>query len=649
MEAWFMAKKLPEIVAGLALFFLLASPALAAERQMLHGHVPAAVAQFNLQPVGRPPATNLLHLGISLPLRNNDALGKLFKEIQDPASPNFRHYLTPAQFNERFGPTEADYQAVINFARASGFTVTRMRSGHTMVSVDGTVADVEKALHLTLRLYQHPTEARLFFAPDVEPSLDLAVPILAISGLNDYVIPHPKSHIVGKGGAAKFGGGSYNPSTDQWLMGNDFRHAYASGTTLTGSGQVVGLIEFQEGYNPADIQAYETTIGLTNFVPVQEVLVDGYPNVPSYKGDFEGPLDIEMAIAMAPGLEKVVFYYGYYSDLDGVLTSMADPTNGEPMPLQISSSYGSGTDGGTSNCCLRLAVQGQSYLYAMGDEGALPVDPNGPGGTYINGAAASDLQPYMAQVGGTELNMTYDGGSWSSETVWGNSGPTGGPNGSSGGILTPIPIPLYQESINMSANGGSSTQCNVPDVAAAADGILTVYTDTNGVQQYTDGAGTSYAAPLWAGFMALVNQQAAAQGQPPVGFVTPALYDIAEGALYNNCFHDITNGNNTWSNSPTLYYAKPGYDLCTGWGSPAGVSLINALVGYAGPIWVNFSAACPGTGAYYSPYCTLALGTNAVATGGTISLVGPNSSSVTPTINKAMTLRAFYGPVTIGN
>jgi subtilase family serine protease len=635
------------MVAGLLLFFLLATPVLAAERQILHGHVPEAVAKLNLQPAGRLPATHLLHLGISLPLRNNEALGQLLKQVYDPASPNFRHYLTPAQFNERFGPTEADYQAVISFAKANGLTVTRTHPGHTLLSVDGTVADVEKTLHLTLRLYQHPTEARQFFAPDVEPSLDLAVPVLAISGLNDYEIPHSKAHVAGKGGAAKYSGGSYEPNGSQLLMGSDFRHAYAPGTTNDGYGQVVGLIEFQEGYNISNILAYEATAGLPN-VPVQEVLVDGFPDIPPYDGDLEAPLDIEMAIAMAPGLQKVVFYYGYYSDLDGVLTSIADPTNGEPMPLQISSSYGSGTDGGTSNCCLRLAVQGQSYFYAMGDEAALPVDPNGPGGTYINGASAADLQPYMTQVGGTELNMTYDGGSWSSETVWGDSGPTGGPSGSSGGVLTTIPIPLYQTPINMSANGGSSSHCNVPDVAMAADGVLSVYTTSHGVQSYTDTDGTSCAAPLWAGFMALVNQQAAEEGKPPVGFVTPALYDIGEGLLYTSCFHDITNGNNTWSNSPNLYYAQPGYDLCTGWGSPAGVNLINALVGYAGPIWVNFSAACPGTGGYYSPYCTLALGTNAVSPGGTISLVGPNSSSVTPTINKAMTLRAFYGPVTIG-
>jgi subtilase family serine protease len=380
---------------------------------------------------------------------------------------------------------------------------------------------------------------------------------------------------------------------------------------------------------------------------VQEVLIPNVTKNDPDNGDLEPPLDIEMAISMAPGLSKVVFYYG--PNIDSILTEMADPTQGEPLPLQISSSWGYNTDGGTSNAFLRLAVQGQSYFYAMGDEGALPVDPNGPGGTYIHGASPGDIEPYMTEVGGTDLSMNGNGVSWQSETVWGESGPTGGPYGSSGGILTTIPIPAYQTPINMSAVGGSSTHCNVPDVAMPANYILDVCTGTNGVQGYDGVGGTSCAAPLWAGFMALVNEQAVSEGKPSGGFVTPALYDIGEGLLYTSCFHDITVGNNTWSNSPTLYYAATGYDLCTGWGSPEGANLINALVGYTGPIWVNFSAACPGTGAYYSPFCTLASGTNAVAAGGTISLIGPNSSSVTPTINKAMTLRAFYGSVTIGN
>ena len=114
---------------------------------------------------------------------------------------------------------------------------------------------------------------------------------------------------------------------------------------------------------------------------------------------------------------------------------------------------------------------------------------------------------------------------------------------------------------------------NTPDVALTAD---RVYVRVDGSDQYV--GGTSCAAPLWAGFMALVNQQAVVSGKSPVGFINPAVYAIGSGAGYTSAFHDIIKGNNTNSSSPTKFQAESGYDLCTGWGTPAGQGLINALV-----------------------------------------------------------------------
>src|SRR5208283_50867 len=126
----------------------------AAERQMLHGHVPAAVAQ--LSPVGSLPSTHRLNLAIGLPLRNQEALTKLLQQIYDPASPNYHHYLTPAQFTEQFGPTEADYQAVVAFATANGLKVSGTHPNRMLVDVSGSVGDIEKALHVKMRVYRHP-------------------------------------------------------------------------------------------------------------------------------------------------------------------------------------------------------------------------------------------------------------------------------------------------------------------------------------------------------------------------------------------------------------------------------------------------------------------------------------------------------------
>jgi subtilase family serine protease len=220
-----------------------------AGRQVIQGHLPAAMV--SLTPTGRLSSTTHLNLTISLPLRNQAALSNLLQQTYDPASTNYHHYLTPEEFTERFGPTEADYQAVIAFAKASGMTVTGTHPNRTLVDVEGSVADIEKTLHLTMNLYQHPTENRIFFAPNANPSFDLAVPILSISGLDNYALPHPrlKETPLSNLQNALPNAGSGPSGT---YIGNDFRAAYVPDSSLNGSGQTVGLLQF-DGYTASDI------------------------------------------------------------------------------------------------------------------------------------------------------------------------------------------------------------------------------------------------------------------------------------------------------------------------------------------------------------------------------------------------------------
>jgi subtilase family serine protease len=204
---------------GLLLTFA-APVSVTAQTQTLHGHVPAIVK--TLQPLGRLPETNHLNLAIGLPLRNRETLTNLLRELCDPASPNYRHYLTPAQFTEQFGPTEADYQAVIAFARANGRSVTATHPNRVLLDVSGSAADMERALHVTLQTYRHPTEDRTFYAPDREPTLDLDVPILHVSGLDNYALPRPRlksvQRVSGANAAPQTGSGRA-AVTWAWISG----------------------------------------------------------------------------------------------------------------------------------------------------------------------------------------------------------------------------------------------------------------------------------------------------------------------------------------------------------------------------------------------------------------------------------------------
>ena len=221
-----------------------------------------------------------------------------------------------------------------------------------------------------------------------------------------------------------------------------------------------------------------------------------------------------------------------------------------------------------------LGKPGIGQFDASGDSDAFP--PGAVDDPFTFNAPSDD--PYITQVGGTTLTTSGPGGSWVSETVW-NWGVEFGLDGvgSSGGISSYYPIATtapWQLDISMAANHGSTIFRNLPDVAMTGDNV---YVIADSGFAFPGTGGTSCAAPLWAGFTALVNQEAAAANNPPVGFLNPALYAIGKGPNYASTFHDITTGNNTWSGSPANFYAVSGYDLCAGWGTPAGQSLIDAL------------------------------------------------------------------------
>jgi subtilase family serine protease len=531
-------------------------PAVAAGRAMLSSSCPDSVVNGKAPMLGAVGLQQRLKLAIQLPLRNQVELTRLLRDLYDPKSPSFHRYLSVSGFTERFGPTAGDYNTVVAWAKANGLSVRATTPNRRLVAVEGSVATVNRAFHVRVNNYRHPTEARTFYSPDREPTAaGLRVPLLQITGLNNYVLPRPM--LRHKTAAANLTGsgpsGEYLPS--------DMRAAYYGSGPLTGAGQSIGIFSF-DGYLASDVQLYYSKTGMSSSVPIKNVLVGGFSGActavssptSSTCDDGEQVLDIVNAIGMAPGITQIVFYEG--SSNTEILNQMAT----DNVAKVLSSSWGWNPADAASDDPIfqEFAAQGQSFVSASGDDGEFNSS------TYDFPA----VDPYITEVGGTELTTTGPGGAWSAETAWPQSG---------GGYVSGTPIPSWQQLTGVinSSNLGSTTLRNSPDVAAEAN--FDNPTVINGSFE-TGYGGTSFAAPRWAGFLALVNQQSVANGKGTVGFINPALYNLGISSSYSSAFHDITSG----SNPPTAgdgsgFNAVPGFDLVTGWGSPAGVGLINQL------------------------------------------------------------------------
>jgi uncharacterized membrane protein len=570
--------------------------------QTLHNHLPHEVSAGQAAVVDSLPPEQQINLSIVLPLRNQKELTSLLGRLYDPSSPDYRRFLSVAQFTEQFGPAVEDYQAVVSFAQAHGFVVSGAPANRLVVPVRGSVDQISKAFHLTMNVYRHPTEDRTFFSPDREPSLDLAVQVAHIAGLNNFSIPHPMlkrsqealqaASVTGTGPS-----GSY--------LGSDMRAAYYGGTALDGNGQSVGILEFG-GYDLADVTQTFSNVGQSYNVAINNVLLDGADGKADGYDDAEQVLDIVQAIGMAPGLSQVRVYIGEGLDDANILNTMAS----ENIAKQLSCSWGwRPDDPGTDDAFFEeFAAQGQSFFVASGDSGAFD--------SVISPFFYPGEDDNVTAVGGTHLTTNGPGGTWASETAWNSMG-----YGSGGGISPDgIAIPSWQAGVATSVNGGSTTERNVPDVAMEGD--FDNYACALGTCE-TNFAGTSFAAPRWAGFMALVNQQAVEAGNAPnggVGFLNPALYAIGKGTNYSKDFHDITVGNNDTGNQPVWYSAVSGYDLVTGWGSATGQDLIDDLAGKQVPgFWIEASSPAIAVTQGKSASTTIAV-TGADGFSGSVSL-----------------------------
>jgi subtilase family serine protease len=537
--------------ATLSCLLVLCAANASAERRPLSGHVPESVNRGHAAYLGRLAASQPLEVAVGLPLRNLTELRSLLHDLYDPASPNYRRFLTVEQFTEQFGPTEADYRTLIQFANAHNLAVNGTHANRLVIDLAGSVQHIERAFHTTMGLYRHPTANRTFYAPMVEPSVEAGVPVHHVSGIDNFEPGRPMDLRIADDTVVRANATGSGPNGR--FIGNDFRAAYAPGVTLDGAGQTVGLIELGP-YNMSDVQAWFNQAGLPINVPIKNILLNGVDGICGAGcDDGEEVLDIDMALAMAPGLSQLLVYEG--KSFTDIFNRMAT----DNIAKQLSCSFGFlPPDPNQSQIFMEFAAQGQNLFVASGDTGA---------NSAKNPVFAPGDDPWVVSVGGTSLKTNGAGGSWRSESGW---------SGSQGGVTTNgIAIPDYQQGVINSSNQGSTTLRNIPDVSSDAD--VNIFSFANGRAGAV--GGTSAAAPTWAGFMALVNQQAALNGKPPIGFLNPIVYAIGKGPRYGELFHDVTSGNNFNASSPSSFSAVTGYDLVTGWGSPTGQPFIDQLAG----------------------------------------------------------------------
>jgi subtilase family serine protease len=553
-------------------------------KQTLPGHVRPEFARAPL--VGTLRNDAVLYIAIGLPLTNPSLLDSKLQEVYDPKSPNFHKFLTPAQFVAQFGASEGDYQALMGFVRANGLTVTETFPDRLLLGVTGNAAAVNRAFHITL-ITRRRADGSEFYAPDREPSIDLDTKVLDVSGLDNFVVPKRS----GQNGTGSGPNGAFG--------GPDFRNAYASGISLRGEGQSVGLYEL-DGYYVADIAKYQAQYPgefPQNNVPQVRVAatLNGFVATSAQSGPPQGgcnatspsspgtppagtpiggeaTLDIDMTIAIAPGLANVFVYEGCNQDL--VLKAMATPNQYGVLPLQLSASWPIPTDASAINTYKQMAMNGQSFLWAVGDgHTTCPIDDG-------DGQTIRAAMPFVTSVGGTILQMNNNGASWQSETAASDGG----------GLLAGVPLPNYQISIITDVANPSGWR-GVPDVAMmSGDGTnfaTSVFTYFKGNVIFN--TGTSVAAPLWAGYIALINEKRSQVGLGPLGFPNPSLYALAVyPGQYTEDFNDITTGTSPAPPSSAnctggvSYSAGPGYDLVTGLGSPK-ANLINDLASPSPP------------------------------------------------------------------
>ncbi|MFZ0639609.1 MAG: S53 family peptidase [Candidatus Acidiferrales bacterium] len=462
-----------------------------------------------------------------------------------------RRYLSREEFAAAHGARPEDLAAVRRFAEQYGLEVSSESRPRRSVLLTGTVQAFSAAFEPTLGRWEDPTGTYRCRTGALTIPAELDGIIQGVFGLDNR--PQAKTHFrIRKKVSAQAAAVSYSPV--------QVADAYDFPSGSDGSGQCIGIVELGGGYNTQDLQTFFSGLGIA-MPHVTAVSVDGATNSPT--GDANGPdgeveLDIEVAGAVAPGA-ALAMYFTPNTDagfLDALTTAIHD-TNLKPSTVSISwggpeSSWTQQALDSFNSACQDAATLGVTVLAASGDDGS---SDGVSGGTATVDFPASS--PYVLGCGGTKLEVS--GSTITSERAWNDVSQNEGATG--GGVSEFFAIPTFQANAGVPKAPNGFAGRGVPDVAGDAD-PETGYNVVVDGQQIVIG-GTSAVAPLWAGLVALINQSLGKSA----GYLNPLLYTMS----VESTMHDITAGNNG------AYSAGPGWDACTGLGSPDGSKLLAAL------------------------------------------------------------------------
>ena len=508
--------------------------------------VPDAVGRAKA--VGVLPATQTLHVSLSLAPADAAGLESYASEVNDPTSPNYHRFLTPTQVGARFGVSSARLQAVKAYLAAQGMTVTLVAPNRLSILADATPAQAERAFATKLAVFRvkpvRATDRAEFFSYKTTPKLpvDFASSVVHIGGLDDATKPIPRSITAAQtrgiyGAAATYAGG------------------------FTGAGRTLAISNF-DGYRLSNVAPYYTT----NALPtpsggagsnIQVVVCGTATGTGTPQG--EGDLDIQMVLGMAP-LCNFKIYDG--SDLITVLTREVN----DNVADVISESYGWNLPASTAtaahNLHLSMTAQGITYMAASGDSG-----------TSFGGYDYPDYEPEVLMVGGT-IATASSSNTRSSEVGWSGSGGGYSTNTASFNVL-----PSWQKGT------GVPTTINkrlVPDVSLNAAG-----NNSGAYPFYFNGSlstgyvGTSFASPVMAGLIGIAEQRLDAlgyfgTGKKRLGRLQDAIY--AQNGR-SDVWYDITSGTNGKLPNGTTSNAGTGWDSVTGWGAINIDGFVSALSG----------------------------------------------------------------------